>query len=155
LLLVGGGFLEAKITKLVESQDAYYTVFWSRLQKADRYEIITKVPSVSGIYELYYQDEHKQLNLFHIAKAWYGGLRTWLRKATDPELEEDTVKKEILEHHDCYYRYTVIPSYADMSDILFFFAATYRPHSHKVVASGRYVNIYVKEVSEDKVVDVH
>jgi hypothetical protein len=146
--------VEAKVTKLVEATDAYYTVFWSRLQKADRYQIITKVPSVSGIFELYYQDEHKQLHLIHIAKAWYGGLRTWLRKITDPELEEDKDKKEILEKYDCYYRYTIIPSYADMSDILYFFAATYRPHSHKVSPSGRYENIYVKEVSEDKIVMV-
>ena len=146
--------MEAKVTKLVEAPDVYYTVFWSRLQKADRYEIITKVPSVSGIYELYYQDEHKQLNLFHIAKAWYGGLRARLRKTTDPELEEDKTKKEILEKNDCYYRYTVIPSYSDMSDILYFFAATYRPHTHKVSSSGRYENIYVNEVSEDKIVTV-
>ena len=146
--------MEAKLAKLVEEPDVYYTVYWSRLQKADRYQIITKVPSVSGIFELYYQDEHKQLNLFHIAKAWYGGLRARLRKETDPELEEDKTKKEILEKNDCYYRYTVIPSYADMSDILFFFAATYRPHMHKVVASGRYENIYVNEVSEDKIVTV-
>ena len=146
--------MEAKLTKLVEASDVYYTVCWSRLQKADRYEIITKVPSVSGIFELYYQDEHKQLNLFHIAKAWYGGLRSWLRKATDPELEEDKTKKDILENHDCFYRYTIIPSYADMSDILYFFASTYRPHTHKVVPSGRYENIFVKEESEDKIVDV-
>lgn len=146
--------MEPKVTKLVEAPDVFYTVVWSRLQKADRYEIITRVPSVSGIFELYYQDEHKQLNLFHIAKAWYGGLRARLRKETDPELEEDKVKKQILEKNDCYYRYTVIPSYADMSDILYFFAATYRPHMHKVVASGRYENIYVNEVSEDKIVTV-
>jgi hypothetical protein len=152
--MIGGVQLEAKVTKLVEEPNVYYTVFWSRLQKADRYEIISKVPSVSGIFELYYQDEHKQLNLFHIAKAWYGGLRTWLRKATDPVLEEDKVKKEILERYDCYYRYTIIPSYADMSDILFFFADTYRPHTHKVVASGRYDNIFVNEESEDKIVTV-
>jgi hypothetical protein len=146
--------LEAHITKLVEAPDVYYTVFWSRLRKADRYEIVTKVPAVSGIVELYYQDQHKQLNLFHIAKAWYGGLRAWLRKATDAELEEDEIKKEILEKNDCYYRYTVIPSYADMSDILYFFAATYRPHCHQVMPSGRYENIFVNEVSEDKIVTV-
>ena len=146
--------MEAKLTKLVEEPDVFYTVFWSRLQKADRYQIITKVPSVAGIFELYYQDEHKQLNLFHIAKSWYGGLRTGLRKATDPELEDDPIKKEILENRDIYYRYTVIPSYADMSDVLYFFATTYRPHVHKVKSSGRYENIYVNEESEDKIVTV-
>jgi len=146
--------LEAKVTKLVKVPNVYYTVFWSRLEKADRYKIITKVPSVAGIYELYYQDKYKRLNLLRIAKAWYGGLRNWLRKATDPELEEDKKKKEILENNDCYYRCTVIHSYRDKSDILYFFAATYLPHQHKVVASGRYENIYVNEVSEDKIVTV-
>jgi len=146
--------LEAQITKLVEEPDVYYTVYWSRLQKADRYRIISTVPSVAGIFELYYQDEHKQLNLLRIAKAWYGGLRNWLRKVSDPELEEDRVKKRLLETYDCYYRYTIIPSYGDMCDILFFFADTYRPHDHKVAPSGRYENIYVNEVSQDKIVTV-
>ena len=146
--------MEAEVTKLVEAPDVYYTVYWSSLQKADRYGIVTKVPSVSGIFELYYQDEHKQLNLFHIAKAWYGGLRTGLRKATDPELEDDDIKKDILENRDIFYRYTVIPSYADMSDVLYFFADTYRPHTHKVVPSSRYENIYLNEESEDKIVTV-
>jgi hypothetical protein len=146
--------LEPKITKLVEDPNVYYTVFWSRLKKADRYEIITKVPSVAGIYELYYEDKYKKLNLFHISKAWYGGLRNWLRKVTDPELEEDEKKKKILEDNDIFYRYTVIPSYADMSDVLYFFASTYLPHAHKVVSSGRYESIFVNEVSEDKIVTV-
>jgi len=81
-------------------------------------------------------------------------LRNWLRKVTDPELEEDEKKKKILEEYDCYYRYTVIPSYADMSDVLYFFASTYLPHAHKVVSSGRYESIFVNEVSEDKIVTV-
>ena len=146
--------MEARITRLVEAPNVYYTVYWSRLCKADRYEIITKVPSVAGIFELYYQDSYKKLNLFHVAKAWYGGLRNWLRKATDPELEEDSRRREILTRNDCFYRYTVIPSYADMCDVLFFFASTYRPHTHKVVSSGRYESIYVNEVSDDKIVTV-
>jgi hypothetical protein len=146
--------LEPKITKLVEDPNVYYTVYWSRLKKAERYEIITKVPSVAGIFELYYHDKYKLMNLFYISKAWYGGLRNWLRKVTDPELEEDQTKRKILEENDIYYRYTVIPSYGDMSDILYFFASTYLPHAHKVVSSGRYENIFVNEISEDKIVTV-
>ena len=88
--------MEPKVTKNVEADNVYYTVFWSRLKKADRYEIITKVPSVAGLFELYYQDKHKKLNLFHLSKAWYGGLRNRIRKATDPDLEEDEKKKKIL-----------------------------------------------------------
>ena len=77
-----------------------------------------------------------------------------IRKATDPELEEDKERKQLLEKYDCYYRYTMIPSYADMSDVLYFFAATYLPSRHKVVASGRYQNIFVNEVSADKIIDL-
>ena len=146
--------MEPETTKLVEDPNVYYTVQWSRLTKADRYGIITKVPSVAGIYELYYQDKYKKLNLFHIAKAWYGGLRNGLRKVTDPELEEDETRRKILEENDIYYRYTVIPSYADMSDVLYFFASTYQPHTHQVVSSGRYENVFVNEISEDKIVTV-
>jgi len=146
--------LEARIEKLIQDDNVYYTVFWSRLEKAERYKIITSVPSVAGIFELYYEDKYKKLNLFHISKAWYGGLRNWLRKITDPDLEEDEKRREILEQYDCYYRYTVVPSYADMSDILFFFADTYLPHRHKVTASGRFDNIFVNEVSEEKIVTV-
>ncbi len=146
--------MEARIEKLIQDDNVYYTVFWSRLEKAERYKIITSVPSVAGIFELYYEDKYKKLNLFHISKAWYGGLRNWLRKITDPDLEEDEKRREILEQYDCYYRYTVVPSYADMSDILFFFADTYLPHRHKVTASGRFDNIFVNEVSEEKIVTV-
>ncbi len=146
--------MEPRITKLVDDPDVFYTVYWSRLAKADRYEIVTKVPSMSGIFELYFEDRYKKLNLFHVAKAWYGGLRNWIRKATDPELEEDKERKQLLEKYDCYYRYTMIPSYADMSDVLYFFAATYLPSRHKVVASGRYQNIFVNEVSADKIIDL-
>jgi hypothetical protein len=135
--------------------DVYYTVFWSPLRKADKFEIISKVPSVAGIFELYYQDRHKQLNLFRVSKAWYGGLRNWLRKITDPALEEDAARRKILTTYPCYYRYTTLNSYADMSDILFFFAETYNRGRHKVSHSGRYAGIFVKEVSEDKIIDLH
>jgi hypothetical protein len=146
--------MEARIEKLIQDNNVYYTVFWSRLEKAERYKIITVVPSVAGIFELYYEDKYKKLNLFHISKAWYGGLRNWLRKITDPDLEEDEKRREILEQYDCYYRYTIVPSYADMSDILFFFADIYLPHRHKITDSGRFDNIFVNEVSEEKIVTI-
>jgi hypothetical protein len=148
------GVMRAEVNKQVDRDRVYYTVFWSALAKPDRHEIISKVPSVAGIFELYYLDEHKQLNLFHVAKAWYGGLRNAIRKATDPELEQNPRRRELLEKFDCYYRYTAVDSYADMSDIFYFFAATYFPDGHAAVSSGRYEDIFVNEESPDKIVDV-
>lgn len=146
--------MHGRINKEVDKGNAYYTLFWSPLAKAERYEIIRKVPSVAGIFELYYQDEKKSLNLFFVSKAWYGGLRNWLRKATDATLEENPRRKHVLETYDCYYRYAMMDSYADMSDLMFFFADTYFPHGHSVDSSRRYDNIFVQEVSPDKIVSI-
>ena len=110
------------------------------------------MPSVSGLFELYFQDRHKRLNLFFVSKAWYGGLRNWIRKATDAELESNLERKKVLQNHQCWYRYTIIHSSADLSDILFFFASTYFPGAHRVEHSGRYADIFVDEISPDKIV---
>jgi hypothetical protein len=124
------------------------------LRKAEKFDIVAKVPSVSGIFELYFEDERKKLNLLYVAKAFYGGLMNELRKRTDPELEDNQQRRRILSERDCYYRYSPSDSYKDMTDVLYFFSSTYFPdqalHNH----SGRYAEIYVKEVSEDKVVDI-
>jgi hypothetical protein len=143
-----------RIDKQVDRENVYYTLFWSPLAKADRHEIVCKVPSVAGIFELYYQDELKTLHLFFVSKAWYGGLRNWLRQATDPTLEMDVKRRQILEKYDCYYRYAVVDSYADLSDLMFFFADTYFPHTHSVRPSDRYLNIFVQEVSPEKIVTI-
>jgi len=147
--------VKSALAKQIDDQgNVYYTVYWSALRKANRYEIISSVPSVPGIFELYYQDEHKQMNLFFVSKAWYGGVRNALRKATDATLEENPARRKILTDHDCYYRYVEIDSYRDMSDILFFFAETYFPTANRVESSKRYQNIYVNEVSKEKIVSL-
>ena len=107
---------EPRITKAVDGTSAYFTVYWSRLRKAEKYDIIQKVPSVSGIFELYYKDEQKKLNLLYVAKAYYGGLMNELRKRTDPELEDNEKRRKILSDRDCYYRYSPSDSYKDMTD---------------------------------------
>jgi hypothetical protein len=145
---------EPDISKAVDDTTVYYTIFWSRLRKAEKYDIISKVPSVSGIFELYYQDEKKKLNLLYVAKAFYGGLMNEIRKRTDPELEDNALRRQILSTRDCYYRYAPSNSYKDMSDIIYFFATTYFPDKDLHDHSGRYTEIYVKEDSEDKLIDV-
>ena len=143
-----------EIKKQEDSGNVYYIVNWSALQKADKYDIIKTVPSVSGIYELYYMDEKKKLNLFYVSKAWYGGLRHSLRKLTDPELVRDPARHKVLNDYDCYYRYSLTNSYADMSDIIYFFARTYFPPSVKAEHSGRYIDIFVDEHSPDKIITI-
>ncbi len=146
--------MEGLVKKLTDKDSVYYTIYWSRLKKTDKYEIISSVPSVAGIFELYYLDWKKKLNLFFVSKAWYGGLRNKIRKATDSELESDPARKHVLETFSIYYRYTAVNSYGDMSDIISFFSMTYFPHRTPVQSSGRYKTISVTEISKDKITTV-
>jgi hypothetical protein len=143
-----------QISKQVDRDVAVYTIRWSALRKAEKYDIIKTVPSMSGIFELYFQDEKKKLNLFLFSKVWYGGLKHQLRKFTDVELEKDEKRRYILDHFDCYYRYALTNSYNDMCDILYFFSRTYLPGSPAPAHSGRYADIIVHEVSKDKLVTI-
>ena len=144
---------EPVVSKLTRGQDAYYTVSWSRLRKSNKYEIVKSVPSEAGIYELYYMDEKGKLCLFHVGKSWYGGLRNEIRLRTDSELETDEKRKAVLEEHDCWYRWTLVSASDDMADIIYFFAGTYHLAA-KVHHSGRYRNIFIKEISADKIVTI-
>jgi hypothetical protein len=147
--------IEPTITKQedADADDAYFTVRWSNLRKADKYDIVKTVPSVSGIFELYYMDEKKKLNLFFFSKAYYGGLRFAIRQYTDTEQERDPVRLRIITDYDVYYRYTISSSYKDMSDVFYFFARTYCPDK-MTEDSGRYDNIFVNEITNDKIVTI-
>jgi hypothetical protein len=146
--------MEPGVIKKTDQGSVYFTIYWSRLTKADKYDIIKIVPSMPGIFELYYQDRKKKLNLFFLARAYYGGLRNTIRKRTDPELEDDPARRKILTAHDCYYRYTILQSYKDMSDILYFFKQTYNPGDTSTEPSGRYKHIFLEECSDDKIVTI-
>jgi hypothetical protein len=140
------------ITKESDKGTAYFTVRWSRLRKADKYDIATCVPSVSGIYELYYMDKYKKLNLFFVSRSWYGGLRSSLRYMTDPELDRDPRRLAILNEFSVYYRFSLSDSSGDLDDVLFFYMATYFPADPTVEPSGRFEEIYVKEETADRIV---
>jgi hypothetical protein len=145
---------EPTITRQIDPEGAYFIVRWSRLRKAEKYDIAKAVPSVSGVFELYFMDEKKKLNLFYFAKAYYGGLRYALRKCTDEEMETDATRKKIISTHDVYYRYSMSSSFNDICDVFFFFAKTYTPDMAVDESSGRYKNIFVHEVSDDKIVTI-
>jgi len=132
--------------------DIYYFVQWSPLSKADKYDIITKVPAVAGVFEIYWMDESKHLRMFFIGKTDYGGLRSELRRITDPELCSDIKTKKILEEKEVWYRYSTTDSSNIMADVLWFYMQIYLQDDTKTEHSGRYANIFLKESAPDKLI---
>jgi len=143
--------MDYEITAVEKKGDIYYHVNWSPLSKADRHEIVAKVPSVAGVFEIYWMDETKRLRLFIVGQTIYGGLRSEIRRVTDPELcQNDDKAKKILEEKEIWYRYTTTNSAKVMSDVIWFFTQTYFPENTSVKHSGRYENIFLKESEPDK-----
>jgi len=145
---------KSMVKKRVDRDRVFFTISWSRLAKGDRYQIIQTVPSEAGIFELYVMDEKGKLNLFHVGKSWYGGLRNEIRARTDPSLEKDPARKAILEEADCWYRWSLASDSDDMADILWFFVQTYFPQRTDLRPSGRYASVFVKEVDADKIITI-
>ncbi|MDR0502987.1 MAG: hypothetical protein LBH16_06665 [Treponema sp.] len=132
--------------------EIYYSVNWSPLSKADRWEINAKVPSVAGIFEIYWMDETKHLRMFFVGQTHYGGLRSELRRLTDPELTENAKTKAILEDKEIWYRYTPCNSAKIMADVVWFFMKTYFPENPPTEHSGRYEKIFLSESAPDKLI---
>ncbi|MCD6123112.1 MAG: hypothetical protein J7K04_14845 [Spirochaetales bacterium] len=146
--------LKSVVTKQTDGENVYYTVHWSNLREADRYSIVTSVPGMSGIFELYFMDDKKKLNLLRVQRAWFGGLRNTIRAVSDPTLEQDIKVKKILEDSKCFYRYSVLESFKDLSDVFFFFSKTYFPERSNIESSGRFLKIFVKEISVEKIITI-
>ena len=146
--------MEPTTLKQINRDIAYYTVNWSRLSEVNKFDILNKVPSVSGIYELYFRDSHKKLVLFYLARVWYGGLRGSIRETTDPLLVDDAGRKKILQENTCFYRYSMVSSTLDMEDILHYFASLKLAPSVVPGHSGRYKDIFLMENSEDTIVTI-
>jgi len=136
----------------VKNSDIYYFVQWSPLSKADKYDIISKVPAVAGVFEIYWMDESKHLRLFVVGKTDYGGLRSELRRITDPELCNNVNTKKILEEREIWYRYAPTDSSRIMADVVWFYMQTYMPNETTAENSGCYENVYLKESAPDKLI---
>ncbi len=145
--------MEAKITKRIFDDEAYYQLVWSPLAQADKYTIGRVVPAVSGIFELYRMDDEKHLNLLTSTHAWYGGLRSNIREAIDPMNKTDPEIKKLLEEEEehLYYRYSCCDSFKDMLDVVWFLHSSYFPDDIRVEHSNRYENFFLDEKSPDKV----
>lgn len=146
----------ALTTRYIDEDRAnvYYTINWSRLMKVDKYDILKKVPSMAGMVEIYFMDEKKKLNKFYFGRTWLSGLRATIRMVTDPDLITDDAQKKILREKECFFRYTLCGSDADMQDLLFFFAEIFHEGKSDESHSGRYKKIFVKENSMDKIITI-
>ncbi|MDR2476200.1 MAG: hypothetical protein LBD18_00230 [Treponema sp.] len=132
--------------------DVHYFVKWSPLAIADRWEINSKVPSVGGIYEIYWMDGHKHLRMIAVGQTHYGGLRSELRRLTDPGLITDKKTRKILADEEIWYRYAPSNSSAAMADVVWYFRGTYFPENPGVEHSGRYQKIYMNESAPNKLI---
>ncbi len=141
--------MKNEIIKRIKDTDAFFEINWSGFKKAERYDINSSVPAESGVFQLYYMDDNKRLFLMYISRVWFGGLRSTIRKLTDPDLEYDPKWKSILSKYDCYYRYSLSDSNKDMEDILFYFSEVLFPGLNKCADSNRYRNIYLIEESPE------
>ncbi|MDR2094110.1 MAG: hypothetical protein LBP76_01150 [Treponema sp.] len=140
------------ITAREKGRDVFYFVKWSPLALAERWTINAKVPAVGGIYEIYWMDDHKHLRLLSVGDTHFGGLRSELRRLTDPELVADGPVRKILEDEEVWFRYAPTNSAKVMADVLWFYFSTYFPENPGVEHSGRYENIYLQESAPDKLI---
>jgi len=130
----------------------YYKVDWSPLALAERWTINSSVPAVAGVYEIYWMDEHDHLRMLAVGDTHFGGLRSEIRRLTDPELTLDPKIRETLENKEIWFRYTPCNSAANMLDVVWFFRATYFPENPGVSHSGRYRKIFLKESEPNKLI---
>ena len=131
---------------------AHYFVKWSPLERADRWTINAKVPSVAGIYEIYWMDGHEHLRMLSLGQTIYGGLRSEIRRLTDPELIGDIPAKKILEDQEIWFRYAPCNSVSMMADVVWFFHSTYFPENPGVSHSGRFEKIFMNESAPNKLI---
>ena len=144
--------LEYDINSQVRGEAVYYQISWSPLFLADRWAINAKVPAMAGIYEIYWMDDYKKLRMLAVGDTHYGGLRSELRRLTDPELIGDPKTAKILEDREIWLRYALTNSAATMADVVWFFRATYFPENPGVEHSGRYKIIFIQESEPDKLI---
>jgi hypothetical protein len=133
-----------------KDENVYYFVNWSPLSKAERWDINAKVPAVAGLFEIYWMDETKHLRMYNVGQTHYGGLRSELRRLTDPDLTVDPEIKKLLEQKEIWYRYAPSNSKKDMEDLVWYFMTTYLAEKSTATHSGRYKKIFIKESEPDK-----
>ncbi|MDC7225360.1 MAG: hypothetical protein PQJ61_01200 [Spirochaetales bacterium] len=131
--------------KRVEDDFVYFYVDWSPKYPVNRYIITKSVPARPGIFKLYYKDSVGKVRLFYMERVWYGGLRSEIRRASDPMEVSDRLRRAVLMKHSCYYSYTMIDSKLDAFDVLNAYSKQLLPKKAPPASSGRYEKIFIKD----------
>ncbi len=131
--------------KKVKDGCAFFSTNWSKCEPVNRYRITVSVPARSGIFRLHYKDKSGKIHLFYMERVWYGGLRSEIRRASDPAEVSDRARRRILLENKCYYSYTIVESKADMLDLLHAYSEQLLPNSIPPSSSGRYDKIFICE----------
>ena len=140
------------ITAQEKGEAVYYYVQWSPLALAERWTINSKVPAIAGVYEIYWMDDHDHLRMLAVGNTHFGGLRSEIRRLTDPELTVDPKARKILSDEEIWFRFAPSHSPEIMSDVVWFFRKTYFPENPGVTHSGRFEKIFMKESAPDKLI---
>ena len=137
-----------EITKRVRNDRAFYEINWSPLFPVQRWEINASVPSVAGIYEIYYLENARTPRIIKVGKAWYGGLRHEIRAESDPTLPQNAEYRQILDTGECYYRYTICEQSKDLTDVFSVLVTHRRVKQPGSRPSGRYREVRIKEADK-------
>lgn len=139
--------MKAVIEKKTRKKNVYFTISWSDFLPMEKHLINNKVPSIAGIFEVYYLDTNKTLRFIGRDRAYYGGLRNTLRQISDPALPSVVAMEAVPTDRPLYFRYSHVESQDDMDDLLYFLEQTRFSEQDVFDHSGRYTNIYVNEHS--------
>lgn len=139
-----------RIELRTKNKEGYFSLYWSHLKKADKYSVNGIIPALPGLYELYYQDEKKAMNLLTISSGWRSGLRSQIREDIEPSIFKPEEVRKILEDKPLYCRYTECENAENLQDVLWFLHQMYFGDKHKVHHTGRFEKIFVKEFAPDR-----
>ncbi len=136
------------VVKRVRREIAYFNIIWSPLLPVARWDINGAVPSMAGIWELYYLENARVPRILKMGRAWYGGLRNEIRTESDPDLPQNAAHRRLLESGDCYYRYTICEQGQDLTDVYSVLLSHRNVGQPPVTASGRYSDVRIQEPDE-------
>jgi hypothetical protein len=138
-----------EVVKIVRRDIAYFRITWSPLLPVSRWDINGAVPSMSGIWELYFLENSRVPRILKMGRAWYGGLRNEIRTESDPDLPQNAPHRELLATGDCYYRYTLCADPGDLTDTYALLRSRRAlPPGADVPLTGRYREVRFQEPEE-------
>lgn len=133
------------VTKMVKRGEVFFRVPWTPLREADRHEVAMRVPSLAGLFQLYWEDGKKKLHLFSLEPAWYGGLRAKIAEKLDSDFETDPGRKAVLADRKLFYRYVLVDTWDDVKDLMCLYLQIHQPQLGILPSSGRYTRIHIQE----------